>query len=359
MRGTPNESPPRADSMPSCAAAVNNPPHRQHTTHHAATDSRRCETPLKAVFFATPALALHTLERCIAAGIDIPIIVTRPPRRAGRGKRVQASPVADFAAENSIPTFAPAKLDADAESAIREAQPDVAIAVAYGRLIPDSILDIPTHGTVNLHPSLLPRHRGPSPVQSAILQGDVHTGVTIMLLDSGMDTGPILQQSEPIPIADDTRTDNLSETLFQLGGDMLPEVVKQWCAGKITATAQNESHATVSKLIAKSDGTIDWNEDAHTVLTKNRAYQPWPGTATTWDGINLKIIEFELALEPTTDANRAPGTVWLDDTSKLRITAGDELAVSPTQIQLAGRSAVSAQDFLRGRPDIIGARLGA
>ena len=196
-------------------------------------------------------------------------------------------------------------------------------------------------------------------MQSAILQGDVHTGVTIMLLDSGMDTGPILQQSEPIPIADDTRADNLSETLFQLGGDMLPDVVKQWCAGKITATAQDESHATVSKLIAKSDGTIDWNEDAHTVLTKNRAYQPWPGTATTWDGINLKLVEFELSQEPTPDAHRAPGTVWLDDASKLHITAGDGLAVSPTQLQQAGRSVVSAQDFLRGRPDIIGTRLGA
>ena len=314
---------------------------------------------LKAVFFGTPALASHTLLTCIDSGIAIPLVCTRPPSAAGRGKKKQASAVQQLATEMGIPTITPDRLDEDAANAIREVQPDVAIVVAYGRLIPESILNIPRKGAVNLHPSLLPKHRGPSPVQTTILNGDDHAGVTIMLLDSGMDTGPILQQSVPVEVGKAVRADELSELLFQIGGEIMPIVVKEWCADELTPILQDESRATVTKLLSKTDGMIDWNADARQILIANRAYHPWPGTYTTWNGLNLKLHSFARVTLPVPAEHTEPGTVWSHDGATLHITAGDGVAVTPTELQLAGRNSTHAADFARGRPDFIGAILGS
>lgn len=321
--------------------------------------SRYTGTPaLKAVFFGTPALANHTLRACLYAGIEIPLVCTRPPSAAGRGKTKHPSAVQRLATDLGIPTITPNRLDDDAANAIREVQPDVAIVVAYGRMIPDSILNIPSRGTVNLHPSLLPRHRGPSPVQTAILNRDGHTGATIMLLDSGMDTGPILRQSPPTPIDDDIRADALSELLFRIGGELMPDAVRDWCNDDVAAVAQDESHATVTKLLSKSDGMIDWYADANQILAASRAYYPWPGTFTSWDGQNLKLHRFAPDLPPVPDEHSKPGAVWVSNGKTLHITAGYGLAVTPIDLQLAGRKTTLAAEFARGRPDFIGAILG-
>lgn len=313
---------------------------------------------MKAVFFGTPALANHTLRACLDAGIEIPLVSTRPPSAAGRGKTKQPSAVQRLAADLGIPTITPNRLDDDAANAIRDVQPDVAIVVAYGRMIPDSILNIPSRGAVNLHPSLLPRHRGPSPVQTAILNGDKHTGATIMLLDCGMDTGPILRQSPPVPIDDDIRADELSDLLFRIGGELMPDAVQDWCNDAVKPTPQEESKATVTKLLTKSDGMIDWNADAHQILAAGRAYYPWPGTFTSWDGQNLKLHRFAPDFPPVPDEHSKPGTVWTSSGKTLHITAGEGLAVTPIELQLAGRQLTLAADFARGRPDFIGAILG-
>ena len=313
---------------------------------------------LKAVFFGTPALANHTLRSCLDGGIKIPLVCTRPPRAAGRGKATLDSPVQQLATELGIPTIAPHRLDNEAARAIREVQPDVAIVVAYGRLIPDPILNIPRLGAVNLHPSLLPKHRGPSPVQTAILNGDDHTGATIMLLDSGMDTGPILRQSAPVAIDDGLRANDLSELLFRIGGELMPDTVRRWCNDETDPVPQDESQATMTKLLSKSDGEVDWSADAGQILAASRAYYPWPGTFTTWNGVNLKLNRFAPHTLPAPAAHAEPGTVWSTDGMTLRVTAGDRLAVTPVELQLAGRKATSAADFLRGRPDSIVARLG-
>ena len=263
-----------------------------------------------------------------------------------------------LATELGIPTIAPHRLDNDAAHAIREVQPDVAIVVAYGRLIPDSVLNIPRRGAVNLHPSLLPQHRGPSPVQTTILNGDNHTGATIMLLDSGMDTGPILRQSAPVAIDDGLRADDLSELLFRIGGELIPDTVRRWCNDETDPVPQDESHATMTKLLSKSDGKIDWSADAGRILAASRAYYPWPGTFTTWNGVNLKLNRFARDTLPAPAEHAEPGSVWSTDGMTLHVTAGDRLAVTPIELQLAGRNSTSAADFLRGRPDFIVARLG-
>ena len=195
-------------------------------------------------------------------------------------------------------------------------------------------------------------------MQTTILNGDDHTGVTIMLLDSGMDTGPILQQSMPIEVGKAVRADELSELLFQIGGEIMPIVVQEWCAGELTPIPQDESRATVTKLLSKSDGMIDWNANARQILIANRAYYPWPGTYTTWNGLNLKLHSFARDTMPVPAEHSVPGTVWSQDGATLRITAGDGVAVTPIELQLAGRNSTQAADFARGRPDFIGAILG-
>ena len=314
---------------------------------------------LKAVFFGTPELANHTLRDCLDDGIEIPLVCARPPRAAGRGKAKQASAVQQLATDLGIPTITPHQLNLDAANAIRDAQPDVAVVVAYGKLIPDSILDIPRHGAVNLHPSLLPKYRGPSPVQTAILNGDDHTGATIMLLDSGMDTGPILRQSAPVAINDTVRADELSELLFRIGGELMPNAVRNWCHGESNPIPQDDSVATTTNLLSKSDGEIDWNANARQILVASRAYYPWPGTYTTWNGLNLKLNHFARDTIPVPPEHIAPGSVWSSDSMTPHITAGDQLAVTPTELQLAGRKATTAADFVRGRPDFIGTKLGS
>lgn len=320
------------------------------------------EGSLKAVFFGTPALAVPTLRACHGGGsgsdIEVVQVCTRPPRRAGRGKVLRPSAVAECASELGIPTIAPGRLDADAAAAIREVRPDVAIAVAYGRLIPDAILGIPEHGVLNLHPSLLPRHRGTSPVQTAILNGDEFTGASIMLLDSGMDSGPVLWRSPRVAISRDIGAVELSEHLFNVGGVKMPSVVRDWCAGDLVPVPQDESQATFTEMLSKQDGDLDWSEPADLILRANRAYQPWPGTYTTWNGVNLKMLWFASASVAAPAGYGVPGTVWSSDGGTVHVTTGDGRSVTIEMLQLEGRRAMEVGEFIIGRPDFIGSMLG-
>lgn len=315
----------------------------------------------KAVFFGTPELASRALRACIDGGIDVAGVCTRPPRRAGRGRQLSPTPVSELAQQLGIAVLTPERLDGAAVAeALQAMDADVFVVVAYGRIIPASVLAIARYGAVNVHPSLLPAHRGPSPVATAILQGDARTGVSIMLLDAGMDTGPVLWQSAPTPIGAEESAVELSARLFGTGCDMLPQVVRAYIGGDISPTPQDESRASVTRLITSADGVLDWQTmTAEDVLRHCRAYRPWPGSNTTLDGVALKVIECGRDVVPASSVDGAPGRVWAADDGRVRITACDGMAVAPRVVQLAGRSRQRIAEFVRGRPDLVGARLGA
>ena len=314
---------------------------------------------MRAIFFGTPNAAIASLRALLDADFEVPLICTRPARRSGRGRTLTPPPVATFGEDAGIPVITPQSLNTEAVAEIRRIDADVYIVAAYGRFIPVELLSTPRLGVVNIHPSLLPKHRGPSPVATAILEGDASTGVSIMLLDEGMDAGPVLAHSEPVNIASDVRCDALTEELFNLGAGMLPEVLKDYAAGKVTPRPQIEADATVTRLLRKGDGEIDWKAPADRIVRMNRAYHPWPGTSTLWNSEVLKVVYIEIwdgaASDPVLDA----GTVFRADDGNICVSAGFGSSVRLLTLQAAGRRAMSAIEFANGRPEFIGSRLGA
>ena len=314
---------------------------------------------MRAIFFGTPNAAIASLRALLGAGIEVPMICTRPARRAGRGRVLSPTPVEIFGIDSGIPVITPRALDAEAVATIREIEADVYVVVAYGRFIPGELLSAPRLGVVNIHPSLLPRHRGPSPVATAILENDEATGVSIMLLDEGMDTGPILAHSEPVSISSDVRCDALTERLFEIGAGMLPEVLKNYCAGKVSPRPQIESEATVTRLLTKVDGEIDWEAPGDRIVRMNRAYYPWPGTSTFWGGEVFKIVDVEIGDGVDSGSGLNVGRVFRADDGSVCVAAGCGSSVRLVTVQSASRRAVSAVEFVNGRPEFIGSRLGA
>ena len=314
---------------------------------------------MKAVFFGTPDYANASLRALLDAGFEVPLICTRPARRAGRGRTLTPTPVDNFGNELGISVITPHTLDVETAAVIRETKADVYIVVAYGRFIPGELLKVPRLGVVNIHPSLLPRHRGPSPVATTILNNDEATGVSIMLLDEGMDTGPILAQSEPVSVSSDVRCDALTEHLFEMGAGMLPDVLKDYNAGKLTPRPQNDTDATSTSLITKSDGYIDWSTSADYIVRMSRAYHPWPGTSTSLHCDTFKVIDAENCADTTTVPRLDSGTVFRSDDGSVCVVAGLGSSVKLVTVQAAGRRAISATEFANGRPEFIGAKLGS
>ena len=282
-------------------------------------------------------------------------VYTRPDRSAGRGLAKSPTPVKLFAEQQGLPVFTPRILDPAIEpDRMVAANADVFVVVAYGRILPAELLAVPPMGVVNVHPSLLPMYRGPSPVVTAILDGQRQTGVTVMLLDEGMDTGPVLAQSPPIVLTGNERAGELQGRLFEEGAAMLPAVLDGLEDVTIVATPQDDSKATVTRLIARSDGEIDWSLPAEQIDRMIRAYDPWPGTFTSWNDKGLKILDVNLS--GRIDAIDDSGRVIVNG-GKLFVGSGSG-PLEITRLQLEGRQGVSASDFLRGRPDIDDAVLG-
>ena len=313
---------------------------------------------MRAVFFGTPDFAIASIRALLDAGVEIPLVCTRPPRRAGRGRVETPTPVARFADDAGIAAITPERLDREAVEKVRSVEADVFVVVAYGRFIPAELLDTPRFGVVNLHPSLLPRHRGPSPVATAILEGDEFTGVTVMLLDEGMDTGPILSQSEAVGITLDTRCDELTERLFEMGAGMLPGTMRELSEGRLVPRAQDDEMATVTRLIRKEDGVVDWDDSAERVVRMNRAFCPWPGTSTTWDGASIKLVDVELASGVRPADVMTPGEVFKGEDDGVYVCAGAGSVIRLTMVQAAGRRAMGIDEFVVGRPEFIGSVLG-
>ena len=237
-----------------------------------------------------------------------------------------------------------------------ELAPDLVIVAAFGRIVPTELLNAPKHGFVNVHPSLLPKYRGPSPVVTAILEGVEETGVSLMLLDEGIDSGPVLAQQHT-PIWPNEMADNLTTRLFEMGGGLLAKTLPLWMEGQITPAAQDHTLATYTNKIVKGDGEVDWEEDAASVVRRIRAFTPWPGLYTRWRGRVLKLLSLE-ALSGKMVCN--PGTVIaLADPipGSIAIVAGGGSMVKIGDLQLEGRRVQTAEEFLRGYPDFPGSHL--
>ena len=259
----------------------------------------------------------------------------------------------EAAVELGLPVHTPRGLRGDdVLSDLAGTAADIFVVLAYGRILPPVILALPAHGVLNVHPSLLPLYRGPSPVVTAIREGASETGVSVMLLDEGMDTGPVIAQSASVPITESDTAESLTDQLFRMGVDLLVETIPAWERGDIEAVPQDDALATVTSLVEKSDGELDFGEPALHITRATRAYHPWPGTFTRWDGKLLKILEASVS---GTGENLRPGVVSIDD-GRLIIGTG-EGSLDVRRLQLEGRAAVSAADFLRGYPAIEGASL--
>ncbi len=315
------------------------------------------------VFIGTPAFAVSSLQRVVAAGYEVSAVFTQPDRPAGRG-RTSTAPAVKAAAEGlGLPVYQPASLkDSGVVEQLRSLAPELIVGVAYGQLIVPQVLAIPPRGVINVHPSLLPRWRGASPVAAAIVAGDEETGVTIMLMDEGLDSGAILSQRVRTISAMDT-TGSLTEALAEEGADLLADTLPRWLAGEIDPEPQDESRATVCRRLSKADGLIDWTQTAIEVWRQVRAYNPWPGAHSFLEG---EAMSFWHAWPLDAESGELPGTVVAPPGDLPAEAQGAAFAVQTghgalvvLEAQRAGRRSLGSADLLRGMPALIGRRFSA
>ena len=313
---------------------------------------------MRIVFFGSPTEAVESLEFLIAAGHDIAAVYSQPDRKSGRGRNKTATPVKLFAIQSDLPVVTPKGLINNVEELewLTALKADAFVVVAYGRILPEEILQVPQMGVVNIHPSLLPKYRGPSPVVTAILEGENTVGVTIILLDEGMDTGPILAQSTPMRLSGTERGGELQRALFREGASMLPNVLKGLQEGALTAEPQDDTNASVTKLINRSDGQIDWASPAEHIERMIRAYDSWPGTFTCWNGKVLKVLDAQISSASTSGSAVGAGVVVVDE-GRVNVGTGSA-SIELKKVQLEGRQAITAADFVMGHPDFVGGTLG-
>jgi methionyl-tRNA formyltransferase len=308
---------------------------------------------LRIVFMGTPDFSLPVFN-LLKEEYAIVAVYTGPDKPRGRGRELSSPPVKVAAKTQGIAVYQPMSLREEAER-INKLCPQAIVVAAYGKIIPPSILRIPSLGCINVHPSLLPRYRGPSPVISAILSGDSITGVTLILLDEGMDTGPILSQKET-PILPEDTTLSLTQRLFRLGANLLLETLPLWEKGKVTPKPQDEAVATYSRIIKREDGEIDFGLSAEEISRRVRAFYPWPSSYTWWRGKRFKICQSLLL--PLEVKGKIGKVVALKEPFpiKVGIKTGEGI-LGLLKVQLEGRDEMKGEDFLRGQKDFVGSIL--
>lgn len=313
------------------------------------------ESNSRVIFMGTPDFAVPALQALIAApGFEVVGVVTQPDRRAGRGNTILASPVKQTALAANIEVLQPEKLRAPGViESLAALKPDLIVVAAFGQILRQNVLDLPRFGCINVHASLLPRWRGAAPIQAALRAGDPETGITIMRMDAGLDTGPMLG-SRAIPVSPTDTGQTLHDKLAALGGPLLIEILRPYLRGEITPQAQDESKQTYAPMLKKDDGIIDWKQSAEAIDRQVRAYDPWPGTSTLWDGQSLKILSGEAMPSAVTVQ---PGQV-VRSGDKIAVGTGNGLFV-PLRVQLAGRPGTDPGAFVNGHPDFIGSVLGS
>jgi methionyl-tRNA formyltransferase len=307
---------------------------------------------LRVVFMGSPEFAVPPFEELVLNQYQVVAVYTPPDRAAGRGRTLVSPPLKLVAKSLGVEVVQPPSFkEVGVAAKLAQFRPDVIVVAAFGQLLPRSVLDIPRFGAVNVHPSLLPRFRGASPVASAILAGDEFTGVSIMLLDEGMDTGPVLARAQ-IPISALDNTGSLSGKLSMVGARLLVEALSHYLKGELTPQPQDEAEATSSHPLKKEAGEIDWHLPAVELWRRVRAFYPWPGCYTKWRGKKLDIIEaVPLSGEKALKVGEVVAT-----SAAFGVSTGDGV-LGILRLRLEGKRALSAAEFLRGQRGFIGAVL--
>ncbi|HLI71839.1 MAG TPA: methionyl-tRNA formyltransferase [Ktedonobacteraceae bacterium] len=323
---------------------------------------------IRIIYMGTPFFAVPALEALIQGsapgsvlpeGYEIVTVITRTDKPSGRAQEIVYAPVKQVALAHGLPVWQPGSFKkVENQEALAAYQADLFIVAAFGQILPQAVLDLPRYGTLNIHASLLPKYRGSSPISEAILQGEIETGVTIMLIDAGIDTGPILFK-RTVPIAERETTASLTTKLANLGASALLEALPLWIQGRLTPEPQDHTQASYTRMIKKEDGRIDWSRPAEILDREIRAYTPWPNAYTTWRGKLLKILSaYPLPSSPP-DADQ-PGKVSLDTrtgvggTQKVLRIATGQGSLMVERVQLEGRKAMCTDEFVRGYASIVG-----
>ncbi len=306
---------------------------------------------MKIVYMGTPRFSILTLELLLSAGHEITAVYTQPDREAGRGRSVVSSLVKKKALEYGLAIEQPENFK---ETGVIEKlagyRPDYIIVFSYGQILPQAVLDIPSRGCINVHPSLLPKYRGAAPVISAILGGDEFTGVTIMKMAGKLDAGDILMQAQ-VTVADYDTAESLTDKLSIIAARMVADALPRLATGEITPRRQNDSLVTYTRQFSKQDGEIDWNAPATDIWRRIRAFNPWPGCYTAWRGKQLKIIT--AGVFPAKEGIRAGEMTALDDKAVLGIGTGNGI-LGVTELQPEGKRRMPAKDFMLGQKGLIG-----
>lgn len=305
--------------------------------------ARMASMRARIVFMGSPDFALQTL-RDLHEHHEIVGVVTQPDRQAGRGRALKAPPVKELALELGLDLIQPKRLRQEAAMAqLRAWAPDVIVVAAFGQILRSDVLALPSHGCINVHASLLPRWRGAAPIQAAILHGDAETGITIMRMDEGLDTGPILSQ-RAIPIAGDETAGSLFGKLAPLGAELLIETLPGYLAGRLVPVPQDNDQATYAPTLKKEEGQLDFNQPAAYLARQVRAFNPWPGSYTEINGATLKVHGAHAA-----EGRGRPGERLVHASLPVIATPGGLLVLE--QVQPAGKRAMSGAEFLRGARD--------
>ena len=303
---------------------------------------------MRIVFMGTPEFAVPSLKALCENGYDVVGVFTQPDRPKGRGNKVTMSPVKEYALSQNIPVFQPQRIRRDGVEDLKALAPDLCVTAAFGQILSQEILDIPPMGNINVHASLLPRHRGSAPINWAILQGDKEAGVTTMMMDKGIDTGDMLLKSAT-PIQSGETAGELTLRLSQLGADLLLETLHALENGTLVRILQDESQMTYDPMLVKQMGIIDWTMDARSIVNRIHGLNPWPGCSTAWQDGRLKLLRATV----TEGSGAAGEIIGADAKAGLTIACGSG-AVNITMLQAPGGKPMNAKDYLRGHPMAVG-----
>ncbi len=313
--------------------------------------------PYRIVYMGTPEFALPPLEALLAHGEEVVAVVCQPDRPKGRGKKLTAPPLKELALRRGLPVLQPSKIRTpEFREEIRALKPDCLVVAAYGRILPGNLLNLPPLGTINVHGSLLPAYRGAAPIQWAIINGESETGVTIMQMDEGLDTGDILLQRS-LAISPEDTSATLAARMAVLGGQALVEALELLKAGKLPAVKQDDKRATSAPPLSKTMSAIDWSLPADKISFLIRGLDPWPSAQTTLNGQGIRLFKPTVATEP---AAAPPGTITVlkPENDRLGIATGDGCLLI-SEIQREGGKRLSVGDFIRGHPLQVGQRFGS
>lgn len=314
---------------------------------------------MKVIFMGTPDFSVGTLERLLEAGHEVVLVVTQPDKAKGRGKKVQYSPVKEAALAHGLEVYQPKRIrEAECVEHLRGYEADIAVVVAFGQILPKEILEMPKHGCVNVHASLLPKYRGASPIQWAVIQGEEVTGVTTMRMDEGLDTGDIILQQE-VRLREDETGGSLFERLSQVGAELCIKTLDAIGQGTAVYTPQNQEEATHTTVIKKQLGKIDWNKPAKELECLVRGLNPWPSAYSSLNGKALKVWKASCLMQPLekpgeqggasggSSQKAQPGTVLEAGKGGWKVQTGQGVLVLE-EVQLEGKKRMAANDFLRG-----------